>query len=77
MTATIYAYGCTTCGVTGVLVQRAQRAYPQASLVNSQYDGDARIEHAAYLKQLNAPTDNYLPVLVIDGEAQLLSTWKP
>jgi hypothetical protein len=73
---TIYANGCTGCGIVGHHIRRVKRHHPNAIVKNSRYDKDARAEHAAHLKGL-AAISNYQPIVVEAGKVTPLFAWKP
>lgn len=66
----IYVYGCSSCGVAGTWVKRAQKYAAKNNIEcevrNSKYSEEDRIEHVINLKLAGLDADTYQPI-VRDG----------
>jgi hypothetical protein len=74
-------YGCHTCGVSGLYVNKVKK-YAQINgrsleIKDSKHDKSIREEHTIKLKEAGLDPDNY-QALVIDGNNIVrLREWKP
>jgi hypothetical protein len=80
MTTQLYIYGCSTCGVNSVYVQRLKthclHADINLEIKNTKYDQVALEQHAAYLNISGINTDSYPPIVVANGVVSLLSEYQ-
>lgn len=72
---TIYSYGCTTCGHTGILIKKAERYclvnYLPFEIKNTKYDDHARSDHAKLQYAIGLDMSSYTPIVYDDVNLEI------
>lgn len=72
---TIYSYGCTTCGHTGLLIKKAERCCLINNLPfeikNTKYDDASRSEHAKLQHAIGIDMTSYVPIVYDDVNLEI------
>ena len=75
----VYINGCSSCGENASQVAKVKRAYPNAVIYNTKYDGAYQLhKHTRYLAELGINVDRYHAIVVEDDgkTVTLLKEWK-
>lgn len=74
----ILIYGCNSCGLTGMMVQKVKRYHPEAKVIDTRKDDAMLGRHVFLLKQSGIDMSEYTAIVVeSNGEViTRLSDWR-